>query len=420
MKDIILCPLHQSTFLSVTHFNTIKYYGGNFGGLLACWHREVPELQAFSLPKFTSLILDEGRKSSMTNLDWLSFSVNLVFKDGENEENMVLCAPDCCKIQYLDGTNIYKRRAFVLSEAGEKIMTLLWEPHSKIIGKSSMFVEIANKWLYGSLQWIFDFLWKVHPYSMQSLSRLDVCYDFNPNEHQARYIQNLGDNSIYVQGKREGSMFSNFENSGKISRKPRCISWGSKHSDVKWKLYNKTLEIFEEVDGKRWCSKPYIVNMWNEAGINKDNVWRLEVSVTSAGQFVWKEKRVTTGEAIKREWFEDFFQSMYGTRFVTRINEGHKDRSNDKRVWLLGKVDGLYRMKKREPKSSREVVEMASLIRGMIKQLNDPVVWFHDELRNDLLNTTETAIICGRMGEYFYRTFGCTWEKWRRDFENSK
>lgn len=349
----------------------------------------------------------------MINIDWLSFSVRLVFADGENRSNMVLTCPDSCELVMLDGTNIYRKRAFLLTESGEKILTLLWEPHSSIINSDTMFVEVANRWLYGSLEFVKDLLWKVHPYTMHSLSRYDVCCDFNPTDEQMKIIKSLGDNTAYVQGKREGSMFVDYTNAKKIERMPRCLSWGSKCSDVKWKLYNKTLEIFEVRDGKTWCTKPYIVNAWRAEGLDEKKVWRLEVSVTGASQFEWLGKKLVFADAIRREWFEDFFAMMYGTRFITRLNQGHKDRTNDKRVMLLGEVGEIFRLRRREPETSRENVEMASVLRAMMHQLEDIVVKYNPMVRDSLLATAETALDAGKLWDYFHKSYGMNWEKWK-------
>ena len=349
----------------------------------------------------------------MISIDWLSFSVRLVFAEGENKTNMKLNVPESCEIVMLDGTNIYKKRAFLLTESGEKILTLLWDPHSSIINADTMFVEVANKWLYGSLDFVKDLLWKVHPYTMHSLSRYDVCCDFNPKEAQMKIIRQLGENTAYVQGKREGSMFVDYSTSTKVERMPRCLSWGSKCSDIKWKLYNKSLEIFEQNGDNIWCTKPYIVNAWKAENLDEKRVWRLEVSIMGASQFEWLGNKLNFNDAIRREWFEEFFTMLYGTRFVTRLNQGHKDKTNDKRVLLLGEVGEVFRLRRRDSLTSRENVEMASVLRAMMRQLEDIVVRYNQNVRDSLLVATETAINAGKLWDYFHKSYGMNWDNWK-------
>ena len=345
----------------------------------------------------------------MISCDWLSFSVKFVYSQAERATGKVeLYTPAGCKVQLLSGTNIYQKRAIVTSGAGEKMLTLLWDPYSKIINKDSMFVEVANRWLYGELGWVLDFLWQIHPFTFQSLSRYDIACDFTPTERQMSVIRGLADNRIYVQGKREGSMFCDYSSAERVERVPRCISWGSPSANIHWKLYFKTGEIFKVENGKRWCEKPYIVDKWRIEGLNVDNVWRLEVSITSAHKFKYRDEELTWARAIDYNFMVDLFASLYTIRFVTRYNEGHKDRSNDKKVKLLD-LEGQYRLRQREPKNERTIVELASTLRALMKQAEDGAVMCHKQVQKSLFRCIDETITAGHLEEYFFNTYGETW-----------
>lgn len=193
-------------------------------------------------------------------------------------------------------------------------------------------------------------------------------------------------------------------------RVPKQLSWGSKHSNIKWKLYNKSLELFEyqTVDGQqvRQCSKPYIVRQWQAAGFDDSNVWRLEVSVTPMAKYLYHGHQITFGNLCNWFWLTDFYTSMYMSKFVCRLNQGHADRSNDTRVWLLGNHGFTDRLQVRPSRDVREVQEYVSCLRAAMLQRSKVEV----QVSTAMLSLwTTTAVECVRLGHlegYFQRTYG--------------
>lgn len=131
--------------------------------------------------------------------------------------------------------------------------------------------------------------------SFVSISRVDICLDFvkfdrgdDPEKFIKRYIG-------HKYAKINQAQARAFFNDEWERREFNSLSWGSKSSDVTTKLYNKTLELYDESVGA--FRKPYILQSWFAAGIIDDpvkclkcgddgamyhpTVWRLEFSINS-------------------------------------------------------------------------------------------------------------------------------------------
>lgn len=373
---------------------------------------------------------------AILNLDWLAFSVKLVPSPREKDDH-TWYLQDISEFGFrlleFPGNNIYKRRAIIYNSDGEKLITFLFDPHSKVIPYDSCLVEVANKWLYSSnvafdgtrysehnLNWVTDILTWVHPYVISNMSRIDICADFECTPYQYDIIRGLAANRLYVQKYREGSMFHDY-NTQSCERYPKCLSWGSKRSNVKWKLYHKSKELFTWVkEGEKmvkYCSKPYIVSQWHSTWdtdshtLDEDNVWRLEVSISPAEKYTFHGTRITYADVINQFYIDDLFLSLYMNRFVTRRNEGHKDHTNDHRVFLLGDVGAVDRMRVKQPESSREVAEYVSCLRSAMSQRSKVEVQVNTQMMH--LWTT-AAIECVRIGHlesYFQNTYGLPIER---------
>lgn len=342
----------------------------------------------------------------IVNVDWLAFSVHLLETAKERDAHAWLFdVPPGYSLVELPGTNIYRRRLIFYSRDGRKILTILCEPYSRIIDRSAALVEVANEFLYTGFAWIMDLLYDIHPCTFLCLSRLDVCCDFQASQRQLCLISDLSTNKAYVAGKRDGSAFFSFssEDTG-IERVPRCLSWGSKNSNIKWKVYNKSLEIFEfDATGGRVCNKPYIVNEWHHAGWDDTAVWRCEVSISPAAKFEFYGKRLGWSLCINGFDITDLFVSLYMTRFVCRLNQGHKDKTNDTRVHLLadlGQVQRVSRYLNPEPQEL-PVVEYASALNAAMLQLSKPEVLVNDTMRALWEDTAMRCVEIGHLEGYF-------------------
>ena len=354
----------------------------------------------------------------VTSCDWLSFSVIMLVTDNERKNGIVLNQPTGYILKDFGGTNIYKKRAMLFTQDGDKILTLLWEPHSGVLNPNSLFVEVANKVLYTGYDYILDLLRNIHDYIFQSVSRFDICTDFAPNPYQLKVIDQLQSGQVYVQGKREGSMFHTYHQKDTVSRVPKCMSWGSPYSTVKFKLYNKTKEIFEpDKNGRLWCNKPYILDTWRCNGLATQNdIWRLEVSLTSASSHQWRGERIEYSiTAI--EQYTPLFYDLVSTRWVLRKNEGHKYKRYDKVIpFLIIPSKDHYRLRRTDPKTEQQHTDHAATLRNLLKELDRPEIQCNRNLSNTLLCATEQVIEHARLQQYFRNMTGEDFETWAKEF----
>lgn len=356
----------------------------------------------------------------LTNCDWLSFSVLMALSPLELATEPQLNQPKGYIIRQYSGTNIYKRRAILFTEHGDKVLTLLYQPHSNIIDVHSLFVEVANRLLYYDFDFILDLLQEIHTYSWQSLSRFDIATDFNPSIRQQFIIDMLQSGKAYITGKREGSMFHDYKQDSTIKRVARCMSWGSKYSDVKFKLYNKSMEIFETDDkGRRWCNKPYIHSAWLRHGLEANNVWRLEVSIMGAASYEWRGEKLRWN-VTRPEEFTALFYDLIAKRFVVRKNEGHTNKRYDTILDLLNIPDSdHYRLRKVEPRDIQKHTDHAATIRNIMKELDRPETQCNRTITQSLLGTLNTVISSANLEAYFQRMTGKYFDVWLEEYINN-
>lgn len=364
--------------------------------------------------------------SPLVSLDWLAFSVLLVPSPNEKDAHQFtlndITSLGFKVIEYV-GTNIYSRRAIVFADDGQKLLTLLFQPHSRIINYQSCLVEVANpllysrylqfdgKW-YGGLLWVPELLQALHPYTFQCLSRIDIAADFPLTAKRADMVRRLTADEVYVQRYRDGVSFHSFEaiKGAKVCRVPRQLSWGSKHSNIKWKLYNKSLEVFEyEKDGDkivRQCNKQYIVDKWLECDWDVNNVWRLEVSICPMEKYKFHGRTLRFHDLANWFTISDLFTCLYQTKFVCRLNEGHEDRSNDHRVYLLDNLGSTDRLQIRESASEVLVGEYVNGLRSAMAQLQKPEVIVNNKMRKLWIQTAMQVTHVGNLQAYFNNTYG--------------
>lgn len=354
----------------------------------------------------------------LVNLDWLSFSVLMARTDKERLEGTTLNTPQGYALREYMGTNMYKRRAILYTLEGDKVLTLLFEPHSKVIHPDSLFCEVANPLLYNGLyKGVLDILMAIHPYSWQSLSRLDICCDFNPSSRQFEIIDMLQEGKAYVQGKREGSMFHTFAQGAKVQRKPKQLSWGAPTTDIKYKLYNKSLEIYQpDSKGRTWCSKPYIATEWRKNALDERNVWRLEVSIMGSSSYTWHDEKLAW-HTTQRDNFEPLYYDLCATRWVVRKNEGHKYKKYDTILPFLAIPDTPHvRLRAVPPVNEVHHTDHAVTLRALMKELDRDEVRCNKLIRDNLLHSTMSVIAAANLDGYFYRCTGKNFDEWAAEY----
>lgn len=340
------------------------------------------------------------------NCDWLQYSVWL----GTTEPRFH--CPDGYRLEMCQGNNIFEHRALVFDNHGRKLLTLLWSPYSKkVINPLIMTVQVANEGLYtnqilSSLALLKQITWA----QFNSIGRFDVCCDFNMSDKRLEMVKHLNSGHYYVERKTEGSNFwHEVEKGGHKHKQTHCISWGSKTSEIKVKLYNKSREL--GLIGGGEPEKPWIVKEWDEIGIDKLNAWRLEFSLKSNGQLRWNDQPILLDQIASYSWLWRVYYDLYQTRFVTRINQGKKvgHHNNDKRVYLIDlPTDGERLAWKQLESTKGESLPAIALLRSLMRNLDNEALLADKPLFQSYSKTLLDVIATHHLEDYFEASVGTT------------
>lgn len=339
------------------------------------------------------------------NCDWLQYSVHL--REAEPE---IMC-PDGLRIELCQGNNIFEHRAIIFNSKGSKYMTLLWKPYSKVLPSNLMTVQVANEYLYlpggAGILWSFNDLQNIVDCTFNAVGRVDICIDFEGSPEKNEFLRHLNSGHYYVQHKSEGSCWwHEIKNAGGLKKQLHCLTWGSPNSEIKVKVYHKSREQ-GILDGGE-PEKPWIVTEWEEAGMNKSNIWRLEFSLQGAGQLRYKGQPITLANIADHNWLLMVLCQLYENRFVCRINQGKRNghHNNDQRVYLFKLPKSPEMLKWAEPKGKDyELPASITLLRSMMRQIDNPVVMSHRPTFETYVTAITDIIRDHKLDGYFYRTY---------------
>lgn len=271
------------------------------------------------------MIINYNKEHYNINLDWLSFSGKL----RDDPELMTVECPMGLDCEICKGTQQYRCRAIFSDPNGMKIFTALWVPVSKAIGSRMILFEVANEYLYNNrlaiayaaIQTAFDFVYN-------NPSRIDIACDFELTRKKKSIVKGLYHGNLYVANKRHGNDWWH------DNREVHQMSWGNKHSQYKWKLYNKSRELGTDTKLENY-EKPYIVEDWMIAGMNIRNVWRLEISMTGCSRLNYYGKVISIKDIMDNAFIVQVFMEEMERRFVVRKRENHSRASNDTQVNII-------------------------------------------------------------------------------------
>lgn len=349
------------------------------------------------------------------NCDWLTFSVHLTEPEPE-----IMC-PDGLRIELCQGNNVFEHRAMVFDGRGAKYMTLLWKPYSKVLPANLMTCQVANEFLYlpagQGIKWALNDLQQIVDCTYNAIGRVDICIDFEARAARMDFIKHLNSGHYYAQHKSEGSSWWHEVAEGDYKHKQlHCLTWGSPKSEIKVKLYHKSRE--QGLVGGNEPEKPWIVDEWKEAGMDIHNVWRLEFSLSGAGQLRYKGQPITLENVSDEQWILNVLCELYENRFVTRINQGKRQghKNNDSRVYLFQLPPRAAGLKWAEASGKdHEVPASITLLRSMMRQIDNPVVMSHrptfESYATTILQIVQDHKLCG----YFLRTYEAEVEQYFTD-----
>lgn len=349
------------------------------------------------------------------NLDWLQFSVLLSSPDVE------LVCPENLRIEICQGNNIFKHRALVFNAKGEKWMTILWSPYSKVLNQCLMTVQVSNAFLYLSgfgVRWAWEELQKIVECSFNAVGRFDVCLDWEAEEKRLEFLRHLNSGHYYAQRKSEGSVWwHSLENKVAIKKQFHCFTWGCKSSEIKVKIYHKSREQGMMTDTSQ-PEKPYIIDEWRQCGMDVTKVWRLEFSFQGAGQLRHDGQPITLDMIADEQWLLKVLLECYHSRFITRINQGRRQghKNNDQRVYLLDLPFSPAALKWAEPTRGDEPPAASiTLLRSLMRQIDNPVVMGVRQTFEDYAGMILNLIRDHQLQGYFVRT----WEADPDDYFNT-
>ena len=151
-----------------------------------------------------------------------------------------------------------------------------------------------------------------HGYQFMSISRVDICCDFNVFDNQMKpknFVEKWfkAEISKLYQGR-----FSAHGQDKWSEREVNSIKWGRPTSAITTKLYNKSMELREIGD------KFYIRDAWKATGLDeKSDVWRVEFSINSQAKVLRlrKPKNEEIAEQTREQEQEIRFRTL--NRFDT-------------------------------------------------------------------------------------------------------
>lgn len=274
---------------------------------------------------------------SSVSIDWLQIHIKIdvqKFSDAKTSKSGAF------KLGKMDiRSNVFNQHREIFSNVSgnwEACAVLSFEPLSQILPVDSAHIKILNKYLYQSdLKRFVHFLLSDFGLRFQSISRLDVCRDFQKfdcgllpetfcNQFVAKKILKLQTCRFAVEGTINNSVSYHY------------LRFGTKSSDVQFYIYNKSKELREKTD------KPYIRDGWKRNGLNADDldVWRIEfVCHPSKYGAVEMETGEIVGfntlEILEDDLLNVLFYALLNRYAVFVRNDGKARKDRMKRIELF-------------------------------------------------------------------------------------
>lgn len=275
------------------------------------------------------------------NLDWLMIHVHEPDGYPRDPEFFISRGYSVRVREY--GTPQY-RQMFTILQDGYEYIEVRRDPLSRrsdggILDDDSVHLRLSNRTCYfaDAIAQLRQFC-VVNGFIYGNLTRIDICCDFNsflygdnPRNFILDYMKN-----VYT--KTRITHIAAYGMDSDSCRIWNSISWASKSSAVRTKLYNKTVELREKGD------KPYIRDHWRAAGLdlNKD-VWRVEFSISSQMNSLRNRQTnevykldMNSYETVQQRWY--LFHCLAQQYFHFKVVEYSADGTMIRKARLKDKV----------------------------------------------------------------------------------
>lgn len=247
------------------------------------------------------------------------------------------------------GTAAYKEVYTVKIDKAE-VCTVQCEPRNGLMEANTVVVKFDNRLLYRRDKWdIIQAFLDNHYLHVHNISRLDLCADFQDfcTTTPPKLILNFLQSKWRHKGKGAGNAYFVHYNKQVQAGKTiqhlayNGLSFGSRESDCRVYLYNKSLELHTVKD------KPYIRDQWRSIGLDPArNVWRLEISMKSDAMKLYNK---STKDKIKVEYYNlkdyDYIKQLYYAlirKYFSFVKNDHaiSNISREPTIKLFEEVDG--------------------------------------------------------------------------------
>lgn len=269
------------------------------------------------------------------------------------------------------GTRVYRQMFVILDENGEPCIEVRRDPASQgesgIHTPNECHLRVVNRYCYmDNVCDFFNEFLHVHQYADIRISRIDVCLDFtnfDQGDDPAAFIRRY---FRHRYAKINQGNIRSYGSDAWSGQDWNSLAWGSRHSAVGTKLYDKTKELYNEKT-KKWA-KPWIRHAWMLCGLcdnylnvtNKGvpvTIWRVEFSLKSDVRnwvpieidgirknyqsipntlFIWnnRENMLILFASLARHYF----------RFKKFSPNKRKDRCPDKILFDFSGVQAVYKV----------------------------------------------------------------------------
>lgn len=251
------------------------------------------------------------------------------------------------------------------------IATIAWHPRNANNNPRGCAIKLFNAVLYiADWHFILADVLATLGWHAKSITRCDLACDLNyffnglhPETFIRKYMCKTADTYI-----REGSNKWAVYGQKEIQRNTfNSIRWGSRSSGVSVYLYNKSKELREQK------FKPWIVEAWKEKALKIEDVWRVEISVSSSGRglkdvFNGIIRSLFVDEIATQEGIESAFK-MYAAKYFKfrKVKRNGPIRKKDMEVIPLLPLDEEIKVK---PTTLYHSSKSAKTELAVLKELN--------------------------------------------------